>query len=84
MSIETIQIELTRRTQERISNTTNSGMVTFRNLINEIDCMSDDELLSFENKLIDYGFKAVTDRRAEFATTLANSIPRFMSNNRNN
>lgn len=82
MSQETIQTELNRRHQERVSNTINGAMSTFRALITEIDCMDDEELLILEKKLLDYGFKAKTDRQAALATELANSITHFMSNNR--
>ena len=57
-------------------------MSSFRALITEIDCMDDEELLILEKKLLDYGFKAKADRRAALATTLADSITNFMSNNR--
>lgn len=82
MSQETIQTELNYRHQVRVYNTINAAMSSFRDLVTQIDCMDDEELLILAKKLLDYGFKIKTDRRSALATDLANSISHFMVANR--
>ncbi len=82
MNEYTIQKELERRTALRISDTVNGAMSSFRILLAEIDCMSDDEIEAFQNALMNYAARYGTNRRKAFTANVHDATIQFLTHNR--
>lgn len=76
MSVEII--DLAKQTHERIIDGRIAVNSQFRNLINAVDMMSNDELQLFQARLHEYAKNAQTARRQLFALNVCTALEGFI------